>query len=169
MAQNKANLLRQAGAEVRQCDQFKSEEAQDCFLIVAVLEDPAQGRHLKEFGDRHRIFVNVVDQTENCSFIAPAIVERGDLVIAVSTSGKSPALASRIRRDLEGQFGEEYSVLLEALGEIRPQVKKRLPHFEDRKRFYTDLVQCNLLRTLQHKGLNSLKSEIQQRLEEESP
>lgn len=169
MTENKANLLRQAGAEVRRSNHFEPEKARNCFLIVAVLEDPEQGRDLREFGDRHRIFVNVVDQTENCSFIAPAIVERGDLLIAVSTSGKSPALASRIRRDLEGQFGNEYSVLLEVLGEIRPQVKKALPHFEDRKRFYTDLVQRDLLKTLQHKGLNALKAEIRQRLEGGSP
>ena len=168
LAKDKVNLLKQAGAEVYQSDHFEPEKARNCFLIVAVLENPEQGRYIREFGDRHRIFVNVVDQTENCSFIAPAIVKRGDLIIAVSTSGKSPALASRIRQDLEKHFNDEYSVLIDALGEIRPQVKKVLPDFEDRKRFYTNLVQHDLIKILQHKGLTALKAEIQECLKGES-
>ena len=164
MADNKASLLEQAGADVRRTDNFNPEIARDCFLLVAIVNDPEQGRHLKAFGDHHRIFVNVVDQTDSCTFIAPAIVDRGNLLIAVSTSGKSPALASRIRRDLENQFSTAYSELLEILGEIRPHVKKVFSSFEERKKFYANLVKQDLLEILDRKGRDSLKMQIQKQL-----
>lgn len=164
LADEKAALLERAGAQVRRADRFNPEQARNSFLIVAVVEDPELGREVKEFGDRNRIFVNVVDQTENCSFIAPAIVDRGNLLIAISTSGKSPALASRIRRELEDQFGYEYSDLLEALAEIRPLVKERFHSFEERKDFYVHLIQLNLLETLKSEGLETVRTRIQKEL-----
>ena len=164
LADEKAALLERAGAQVRRADRFNPEQARNSFLIVAVVEDPELGREVKEFGDRNRIFVNVVDQTANCSFIAPAIVDRGNLLIAISTSGKSPALASRIRRELEDQFGYEYSDLLEALAEIRPLVKERFHSFEERKDFYVHLIQLNLLETLKSEGLETVRTRIQKEL-----
>ncbi|MDA2938116.1 bifunctional precorrin-2 dehydrogenase/sirohydrochlorin ferrochelatase [Acidobacteria bacterium AH-259-A15] len=164
LADEKAALLERAGAQVRRADRFNPEQARNSFLIVAVVEDPELGREVKEFGDRNRIFVNVVDQTENCSFIAPAIVDRGNLLIAISTSGKSPALASRIRRELEDQFGYEYSDLLEALAEIRPLVKEHFHSFAERKDFYVHLIQLNLLETLKSEGLETVRTRIQKEL-----
>lgn len=64
---------------------------------------------------------------ELCSFQVPSIVGRGDLQIAISTGGKSPALAKHLRRQLEGQFGEHYEVLLEGLAELRRCVKDKYP------------------------------------------
>ena len=132
---------------------------------MAALESSELAQEVKDFGDRNRIFVNVVDQTEHCSFIAPAIVDRGNLLIAISTSGKSPAMASQIRGQLEEQFGQEYSDLLEALSEIRPQVKERFHSFERRKDFYLQLIQRDLLQTVQTGGLAAVREEIQQALQ----
>jgi siroheme synthase-like protein len=65
------------------------------------------------------IFCNAVDDIENCHFYYGSVVQRGDLQIAISTNGKSPALAQRLRRELEQQFGPEYEVWLEWLGAAR--------------------------------------------------
>jgi len=66
--------------------------------------------------------VNVVDNVSLCTFIAPSIVRRGDLVVGISTGGNAPALAVRIRERLEREFGEEYGRFLELMGELREQV-----------------------------------------------
>ena len=109
LAVDKAEALDRAGGLVRRSSEFVPAEARDAFLIVAAVEDKAVAKRIKDFAEAHRILVNVVDQTEYCNFIAPALVHRGDLVIAISTSGSSPALAKRIRRQLESQFGPEYA------------------------------------------------------------
>lgn len=66
--------------------------------------------------------VNVVDDTSRCTFIAPSIVRRGDLLIAISTGGKAPALAVRLRERLQREIGEEYAAMLRLLGELREEV-----------------------------------------------
>ena len=168
LADEKAAQLERAGAQVLRSEHFDPTQAGQVFLIVAVLESSELAQEIKDFGDRNRIFVNVVDQTEHCSFIAPAIVDRGNLLIAISTSGKSPAMASQIRAQLEEQFGQEYSDLLEALSEIRPQVKKRFHSFEQRKDFYLQLIQRDLLETVQTGGLAAVREKIQQALQAET-
>lgn len=165
MAEEKSHLLEQSGARVIRHDTFDPEKIRDVLLIVAVVEDADLGRRIKEFADRQRILVNVVDQAENCTFIAPAIVNRGNLLIGISTSGKSPAMATRIRKQLEKEFGEEYSELLEALAEIRPRVRERFASFEERKAFYTHLVRLDLLETLKKGGLPELKDRIEAELD----
>ena len=71
---------------------------------------------------QRNILCNVVDDPEYCDFYYPAVVRRGDLQLAISTNGQSPALAQRIRRELEIQFGPEYGEWLEQLGKIRQQL-----------------------------------------------
>ena len=168
LAEDKAEALDRAGGLVRRSSEFVPDEARDAFLIVAAVEDKAVAKRIKDFAEAHRILVNVVDQTEYCNFIAPALVHRGDLVIAISTSGSSPALAKRIRRQLESQFGPEYADLLQALGEIRPRVKKRFSSFDDRKDFFSHLVEdLDLLEATRHQGLSEVRARIEQALEED--
>ena len=167
LAEEKARALDRAGGRVRRSREFVLDEARDAFLIVAAVEDTAVSKQIKDFGEAHRILVNVVDQTEYCNFIAPAVVHRGDLMIAISTSGSSPALAKRIRRQLETQFGPEYGDLLQALGEIRPRVKERFSSFDDRKDFFSHLVEnLDLLETTRRQGLPEVRARIERALEE---
>lgn len=162
LADQKADTLARAGAVVLRQPAFAPDAAGDVFLLVAIVDNREEGERLKAFADRHRILLNVVDRPENCSFIAPAIVERGDLLIAISTSGKSPALARRLRRQLEEQFGFEYALLLEALGEIRPLVRERFKSFEERRSLYQRLLQKDLLETLRSGGPEALKQRIEE-------
>ena len=167
LAEEKARALDRAGAHVRRTSEFVPDEARDAFLIVAAVEDAAVARRIKDFAEAHRILVNVVDQTEYCNFISPALVQRGDLTIAISTSGSSPALAKRIRRQLESQFGPEYGELLRALRAIRPRVKDRFPSFDDRKDFFSHLVDdLDLLETTRRQGPSEVRARIERALEE---
>ena len=76
---------------------------------------------------QRNLLCNIADQPALCNFILPAIVDRGDLVITVSTSGKSPAFAKTLRRRLEAQFGEEYAPFLALMGKIRDVLLGRSP------------------------------------------
>lgn len=164
LADEKARGLAQAGARVLRSGTFDPDQS-DVFLIVAVTADPDLGRRIKEFADRSGILVNVVDQTPNCGFIAPAIARRGDLVLAISTSGKSPALARRIRQQLEAQFGPEYEDLLQALGEVRPLAKACLSSFRERSEFYNRMVRDpELLETARRRGAAAVRSRLERAL-----
>ena len=161
LAERKATALKGTGALVHRCSHFDPQEARQAFLIVAVEEDRERARQIKEYADENGILLNVVDQAGHCSFIAPAIVERGDLLIAVSTSGKSPALASKIRRQLEERFGIEYATLVDILGEIRPQVRERFHSLEERKSLYQQLVELDLLETIRDGGRELARAQVQ--------
>ena len=164
LADEKAKGLEEAGARVLRSPSFDPDSS-DVFLIVAVTEDPGLGRRIKEFADRNRILVNVVDQTPNCGFIAPAIARRGDLVLAISTSGKSPALARKIRQQLEAQFGPEYEDLLQALGEVRPLAQECLNSFGERREFYNRMVRDpELLETARCHGAAAVRSRLERAL-----
>lgn len=160
IASEKAAALEEAGASVHCSVRFDPEKAHDVFLIVAVVDDREEAGQIKQFADENQILLNVVDQPENCHFIAPAILRRGDLVIAISTSGKSPALASKIRRQLEEQFGSEYASLLTVLGEIRPLVRERFDSFQERKSLYHLLVELDLLDTIRDEGQEAARARL---------
>ena len=76
-----------------------------CALVYAATDDPNLHRELADEARALGILINVVDVPESCTFISPAVVNRGELQIAISTGGASPAFAARLRRKLEDQFG----------------------------------------------------------------
>lgn len=166
LADQRAAVLEKAGAVVTREASFEESKATDCWLITAVTEDPAEAERLRAYANRNRIFLNVLDQTAFCSFIAPAIVERENLLIAISTSGKCPALATRIREELEGKYGPEYGEVVRALGDLRPQVKKRFRSFEDRKAFYYRVLDMNLVQILKETGPGGLTQALHRALGE---
>jgi precorrin-2 dehydrogenase/sirohydrochlorin ferrochelatase len=165
MIQEKLESLKKSGAVIRLRPEFHEKDAEDVVLIVAdVKEDIA--REIQSFGDRNRIFVNIVDKPDYCSFIVPAIVERGNLLIAISTSGSSPALAGWIRERFQQEFGPEYGGLLDALGETRNEVKKFLPRYGDRKAFYRHLLESGILRVASREGAEEAKKQLRRQLQE---
>jgi precorrin-2 dehydrogenase/sirohydrochlorin ferrochelatase len=114
-------------------------------LAIAATDDENVNRSVYNDAVESRIPVNVVDVPELCTFIVPSIVERGDLLIAISTSGKSPAMAKRIRRELEEKFGAEYGVVLELMGEMRLLLQKREPDLGKRMQILSAIANSNLL------------------------
>jgi len=88
-------------------------------LVYAATGDASLHREIAAEAAELRIPINVADTPELCSFIAPAVIRRGDLQIAISTGGASPALAARLRRELEPRLGREYARLLEVMRAAR--------------------------------------------------
>lgn len=92
-------------------------------LVIAATSDPDVNQRVFAESQRRGIWCNVVDVPPLCDFYYGALVRRGELQIAISTAGKSPALARKLRMDLELQYGPEYGALLEELGESRQRIR----------------------------------------------
>ena len=98
---------------------YRTSDLDGRFLIIGATNDEALNQRLGVDADKRNLLCNIADRPAACNFILPAIVQRGDLVMAISTSGKSPAFAKKLRKDLELQFGEAYAVFLALMGAIR--------------------------------------------------
>jgi siroheme synthase-like protein len=99
--------------------EFESRDLEDAFLAIAATSLPSVNQSVYRVADALGILCNAVDDIANCHFYYGSVVQRGDLQIAISTNGKSPALAQRLRKELETQFGPEYESWLEWLGAAR--------------------------------------------------
>ncbi len=109
----------EAGKIELQLRAFSESDLDDMFLaVVATASNTLNGRIYREAQCRG-VLCNVVDVPEYCDFFYPAVVRRGDLQIAISTSGQSPSLAQKIRQQLERQFGVGYAEWVRQLGETR--------------------------------------------------
>lgn len=104
-----------------------------------------------ESRDQH-VLLNTVDDIPHCDWAAPALVRRGDLILAISTGGRSPALAKRLREDLSRQFGPEWTDMLEVLGDVREETLPLLPDMRDRSRRWTRALDLEELRDLVRDG-----------------
>lgn len=113
---------------------YQTGDLAEHWLVIAATDDSELNRKIFAEAAEARIFCNVVDQPDLCTFHVPAVVRRGLLQIAISTGGASPALAKRIRQKLEKQFGTAYGELLEGLLELRNYFRQKYPLDEDRRR-----------------------------------
>ena len=102
-----------------QAKTFASADLDGAFLVIAATSAPGVNEAVFSEADVRGILCNAVDDIEHCHFYYGSVVQRGDLQIAISTNGKSPALAQRLRLLLEKQFGPEYELWLEWLGAAR--------------------------------------------------
>jgi siroheme synthase-like protein len=102
--------------------EFVENDVDGAFLVVAATNSTSTNEAVFRACQARAVLCNVVDDPEHCDFFYPAIVERGPLQIAISTGGRSPALARRIRMELERQFGPEYGEWVEHVGKLRKQL-----------------------------------------------
>jgi siroheme synthase-like protein len=115
------------------------------FLAVSAAADPEIDEAFHREAETRGVPANVVDDPGRSSFIAPAILRRGHLAVAISTSGKAPALAVRLKERLAGQLGEEYARFLALVGPLRPAVAARWPDLETRRALWYRLVDSEVL------------------------
>ncbi len=130
----------QAGAITWEARAFNSADLDGTFLVIAATNSSDVNAAIFHQARQRNILCNVVDDPEHCDFYYPAVVRRGDLQLAISTNGQSPALAQRIRRELEMQFGLEYGAWLEELGRARQQLFASKIDSEQRRRLLHELA-----------------------------
>jgi precorrin-2 dehydrogenase/sirohydrochlorin ferrochelatase len=118
---------------------FQPSDLDGMFIVVAATSSTELHKQIFQEATQRGVLCNIVDVPELCDFYYPAVVQRGALQIAVSTSGQSPALAQRLRIALEEQFGPEYEAWLEYLGEARDKLQLQQLDPEERKRSLHEL------------------------------
>jgi precorrin-2 dehydrogenase/sirohydrochlorin ferrochelatase len=134
--EGKDDQLRAAGAtvEVFGDGAWRPEDLDGAFVCVGSSPEDAERDRIAREARARGVLVNVMDDVPNCDFAAPAVVRRGDLVLAISTGGRSPALTRRLRENLEARFGPEWATVLEVLREVREQTLSALPDLGVRAR-----------------------------------
>ena len=111
-----------AGKIRLQARKFRASDLKNVFLAVAATSSPALHTHIYEQARRRGVWCNVVDDPAHCDFYYGSVVRRGALQIAISTGGHSPALAQRLRKQIEREFGAEYERWIEELGAARKKL-----------------------------------------------
>jgi len=104
--------------------QYSGDLIDGAALIIGATDDEKTNARISQDARSKGIPVNIVDDPQKCDFILPALVQRGDLAMAIGTAGKSPALARHLREELEAKYGEEYKILLDILGKLRVKMVK---------------------------------------------
>ena len=129
-----------AGKITWQQRSFEPADLEGRFLVIAATSSNAVNETVFREARRRGVLCNAVDDPERCDFYYPAVVRRGALQFAISTGGLSPALAQRLRRELEEQFGPEYAEWVEQLGRSRQQIFSRDLKPEDRRKLLHELA-----------------------------
>jgi precorrin-2 dehydrogenase/sirohydrochlorin ferrochelatase len=134
-----------SGALTVQRKMYAESDLEGASMVIASTDDQCVNARVARDCRRRRIPVNVVDVTHLCEFIVPAIIEKGSIQIAVSTGGKSPAIARTLREDLQRTIGPEYTEVTDLLGTLRKSAKSVLPTDIDRKRFFDGIIAAGIL------------------------
>jgi siroheme synthase-like protein len=124
---------------------YEAADLGEANIVIASTDDTGVNEQIAADCRARRIPVNVVDVTPLCEFIVPAIIEKGSVQIAVSTGGKSPALARTLKEDLQRTIGPEYAEVNDVMGTLRESAKAVLPTDVDRKRFFDGIIAQGIL------------------------
>jgi precorrin-2 dehydrogenase/sirohydrochlorin ferrochelatase len=145
--------------------EFRESHLTDAFIVIAATDDPLINHQVSMNARERGLLVNAVDQPSDCNFIVPSVLRRGDLLIAVSTSGKSPALAKKVRETLEKMYGREYELLLILMGHLRKEILSRGLSQAENMRIFHKLVDSGLLKAIEGKDWNGAASIINRIIE----
>ncbi len=123
---------------------YKDGLLEGSFLVIAATDQRDVNRQIAQWCQENQVLVNVVDSKKESNFIVNAAVKQGDLLIAVSTNGISPAVSRTIRQELEQQYGPEYAVMLELIAQARAEAMKTIKDDAKRRQFLQSLADMGL-------------------------
>ena len=135
---------------------FKESHLNGAFVVFAATNETPLNRRVSEVARKRGLLVNAVDQPSDCNFIVPSILKRGDLLVSISTSGKSPSLARKIREELGGIFGKEYESLLILLGRLRQEILSRGFSSDQNRLVFQELVHSDILAHIKENELEKV-------------
>lgn len=120
-------------ANQRKSGHVTEEDIVDSAMVIAATSSRGTNHWIADICNKKGIPVNVIDAPEECTFIFPAVVQKGDISIGINTGGKSPILSQRIRKSIEKDIPDYYADLADQLGELREYVKTHFKKEEDRR------------------------------------
>lgn len=136
--------------------QFKDSDIKEVFLVIAATNNNSLNYQICVKAKKLKLLCNIVDSPVDSNFIIPAVVNRGDLIIAISTSGKSPALAKILRKRFEKELGEEYTVALQLLGNIREKLLKEGHAPEIHKNLFNKVLEKGLIKMIKEQKIKEI-------------
>jgi precorrin-2 dehydrogenase / sirohydrochlorin ferrochelatase len=144
---------------------WRADDLNGASLVVASSADVGEREAIAREARCRRALVNVMDDIPNCDWSAPAIVRRGELVLAIATGGASPALAKQLRATLSQEFGEEWSEVVSVLRAVREETMPSLPDFATRAQRWSDALNLDEAAALVREGRSEeLASRLRTRL-----
>lgn len=139
---------------------YTTTDLEDAFLVVGATDSHRVNERVSVDCQDRNILVNIVDNPAGCNFIVPAVVRQGALSISVSTDGKSPMLARRIKEKLENEYGPEYQEFLELMGSIREYLLDSVAERDKRKDAFQELVDSDIIDLLKNGQRDKVKERI---------
>ncbi|HEY6567702.1 MAG TPA: bifunctional precorrin-2 dehydrogenase/sirohydrochlorin ferrochelatase [Actinomycetota bacterium] len=144
---------------------WQAADLNGAFMCVAASRDPGERDAIAREARTRRVLVNLLDDIPNCDWATPSVVRRGELVVAISTGGASPALAKKLRMLLTDEFGEEWSEIVAVLRQVRTDTLPSLPSFSERARRWSEALDLDEAKTLVREGrANELAARLRERL-----
>ncbi|MFZ5969796.1 MAG: precorrin-2 dehydrogenase/sirohydrochlorin ferrochelatase family protein [Bacillota bacterium] len=140
--------------------EYRHGDLSDSAYVFVAVDRPEISRLCTQEGAALGILMNVADQPDQCDFIVPAVVTRGELTLAISTNGKSPLLSRKIREELENTYDEVYGLYVDILGEIRKAVITEVTDPKKRKKVFERIIYSDLLQKYQQGVISDLKQAI---------
>jgi precorrin-2 dehydrogenase/sirohydrochlorin ferrochelatase len=131
---------------------YQEGDLEGAYLAIAATDNVSTNHAVWTEAIRRGCLVNVVDDPQHSTFILPAILQRGDMSVAISTGGGSPALARRLRERLEKIIGPEYGILTELLAKLRPELKQSFSPGKARLQAALRIVDSDILHIIQSQG-----------------
>ena len=141
--------------------EFTDSDTDNRFFVIAATDDEKINKKVSEICFKKNILVNTVDRKEYCNFYFPSIVKKGDIVVGVSSGGKSPVLARELRKKIENAIPENLEKVNVWLGDLRPYIKEQIQEEEKRKEAFE-----NIYRMCEKKGDILTEEELDKALEE---
>ena len=127
---------------------FEASDLEGCLLVIDASGDDASGAEVAAAARARGVLVNVLDRPALCDFIAPALLRRGPLQVAISTAGRSPFMASHLRRRLEREYGAEWGELVEMVGQLRDRLRADGVPLDEQNRAYARIPGSGALELL---------------------
>ncbi|NLM04193.1 MAG: bifunctional precorrin-2 dehydrogenase/sirohydrochlorin ferrochelatase [Clostridiales bacterium] len=119
---------------------YQKGDLKGAYLAFALTDNKDINAECEKEARENNIFINIADSEDLSDFIIPASINRGSLNISISTGGKSPMLAGKIKKELEEIYGEQYEYILNTLWELRKKILKEIPSIEERREIFKKLV-----------------------------
>lgn len=141
-------------------DDYDSGYIKGAFIVVGATDrDEVNEKIYRDSQDRG-ILVNIVDDPKRCDFIVPSIVRTGDLAIAISTGGKSPIMARKLREEIEQAYGPEYGILLDIMGALREKMITRGESPEDNKEVFESVFDSGIIKYIMKEEWGRVKETL---------
>lgn len=140
---------------------FAAGDLADAFIVIGATNDSEVNRAVAAEARQRGALVNIVDTPALCDFTVPAQVQRGDLVLTVSTNGKSPVFSRRIREEMEELYGPEYGQFLILVSRLRADIKQKLAGSGERELFWREALDREIMNFLRQGMLEEAEERLQ--------